>query len=56
MGKQKYLKQVNWDPSHWMNLAVTDVIEGKIGTSKEFLATFIDRKNSFADSLNKGKG
>jgi hypothetical protein len=51
-----YVKQVNWDASHWMNLAVTDVKEGKIGTSKDFVTSFIERTNTFADVLNRGKG
>jgi hypothetical protein len=29
-----FLKQVGWDASHWMNLAVTDVRDGMIGSSK----------------------
>ena len=51
-----YVKQVSWDASHWMNLAVTDVKDGKIGTSKEFLQSFVERTNTFADVLNRGKG
>ena len=31
-----YLKKVYWDPSYWLNLAVTDVKDGKIGTSKKY--------------------
>lgn len=51
-----YVKQVSWDASHWMNLAVTDVKDGKIGTSKEFFQSFVERTNTFADVLNRGKG
>ena len=35
--------KVSWDPSHWFNLAVTDVKEGKTGTSKDFLSNFIEK-------------
>lgn len=52
----EFVKRVTWDPSHWINLAVTDVKEGKIGTSKEFFSEFIKRTNAFSDSLNRGKG
>ena len=51
-----YLKQVHLDPSHWMNLAVTDVRDGKRGNSKDFFDNFIDRTNQFSDILNRGKG
>jgi hypothetical protein len=32
---------VTWDPGHWMNLAVTDVRDGKIGSSTAFFKYFI---------------
>lgn len=32
---------VVWDPPHWVNLAIEDVIDGKIGISKEFLKRLI---------------
>ena len=51
-----YVKQVSWDASHWMNLAVTDVKDGKVATSKEFFQSFVERTNTFADVLNRGKG
>ncbi len=51
-----FIRQVCWDPSHWMNLAVTDIKEGKIGTSQEFFSLFIKRTNKFAENLNRGKG
>ncbi len=51
-----YFKHVHWDPSHWLNLAVTDVKDGKIGTSKDYFSNFIDRTNRCSDALNKGKG
>ena len=52
----KYLKQVTWDASHWLNLAVTDLKEDKIGTSKVFFSNFVERTNVFADVLNRGEG
>lgn len=52
----RFLGKVVWDPSHWFDLAVTDVKEGKTGTSKEFFECFIDKTNSFATTLNRGKG
>lgn len=51
-----FLKQVHWDPSHWLNLAVTDVRDGKIGSSKEYFSNFIERTNRFSEALNRGKG
>ena len=52
----KYLRKVGWDAAHWIDLAVSDVKEGKVGASKEFFSNFISRTNSFADTLNRGKG
>ena len=52
----KYVGKVVWDPSHWFDLAVRDVKEGKTGSSKDFFCTFIEKTNSFANTLNKGKG
>ena len=51
-----FMKQVSWDASHWMDLAVTDVRDGKIGSSEKFLSKFIERTNRFAEVLNRGKG
>ena len=48
--------KVAWDPSHWFNLAVMDVKEGKTGTLKDFLSNFIEKTNSFSGILNRGKG
>ena len=44
--RSAYLKKFHWDPSHWLNLAVTDVKDGKIGTSKEYFSNFIERTDS----------
>lgn len=32
---------VVWDPPYWVNLAIEDVIDGKIGLSKQFLKCLI---------------
>ena len=58
-GKPKdatFIGKVAWDPSHWFDLAVTDVKEGKTGTSKDFLSNFIEKTNTFSGILNRGKG
>ena len=52
----KYLRKVGWDVAHWIDLAVSDVKEGKVGALKDFFSNFISRTNSFADTLNRGKG
>ena len=49
-----FIGKVVWDPSHWFDF--TDVKEGKTGTSKDFLTNFIEKTNSFAGILNRGKG
>lgn len=54
--ESSFIRQVGWNASHWMNLAVTDVRDGKIGSSKDFFSRFIKQTNKFADTLNRGKG
>lgn len=44
-----------WDPGHFSDLAFSDVREGKIGNSKEFLARIIKRSNVFGSSFHSGK-
>lgn len=51
-----FLRKVSWDPSHWMNLAVTDVRDGKLGSSKLFFSHFIERTNRFSEIFCRGKG
>ncbi len=53
--ESSFVKQVSWDASHWLNLAVTDVRDGKIGSSSEFFSKFVERTNRFSE-LNRGKG
>ncbi len=51
-----FVKQVSWDSSHWLNLAVTDVWDGRIGGLSEFFSKFVERTNKFSEALNRGKG
>ena len=46
---------VIWDPPHWVNLAVEDVLEGKIGQSKEFLKRLTARSASIHQIFQRGK-
>lgn len=41
-----FVKQVSWDASHWLNLAVTDVRDGNIWSSSDFFSKFIERTNT----------
>ena len=43
--ESSFLKQVSWDASHWINLAVTDVRDGK---------EFIKQTNRFSEVVNRG--
>ena len=45
-----------WDASHLLNLASTDIKEGKCGNSKTFFNRFIKRANEFNHLLSRGKG
>ena len=44
-----------WDPGHFSDLAFTDVREGKIGNSKEFISRVIKRTNVFGVTFHSGK-
>ena len=46
---------VIWDPPHWVNLAVEDVLEGKLGQSKEFLKGLIARSTTIHQIFQRGK-
>ena len=46
---------VIWDPPHWVNLAAEDVLEGKIGQSKEFLERLITRSATVHQIFRRGK-
>ena len=45
-----------WDAFHLLNLASTDIKEGKCGNSKTFFNKFIKRANEFNHLLSRGKG
>ena len=48
---------VSWDAAHLLNLAFTDVREGKVGgDSAAYLAQFIAKVSVFNTELNFGKG
>lgn len=46
---------VVWDSAHYMDLAVTDVREGKKGASKSFLKHFIGRTSEVHRMFQRGK-
>ena len=56
--QSEHLCRVHWDAAHWWDLLITDVRDGKIGDglSKDIFAYFIERANTFASHLNRGKG
>ena len=45
-----------WDASHLLNLASTDIKDGKCGNSETFFNKFIKRANEFNHLLSRGKG
>ena len=45
-----------WDASYLLNLASTDIKEGKCGTSQTFFNKLIKRANEFNHLLSRGKG
>eukprot|EP00112_Aurelia_sp_Birch-Aquarium-sp1_P001875 Seg1203.3 transcript_id=Seg1203.3/GoldUCD/mRNA.D3Y31 product="hypothetical protein" protein_id=Seg1203.3/GoldUCD/D3Y31 len=45
-----------WDAAHLLNLAATDIKDGKVGTSSAFFRNFIKRANEFNNLLSRGKG
>ena len=55
VGSGIYDIPVSWDPCHLLNLVVTDIKDGKIGSSKEYLARFINRSNLFCHLMGRGK-
>jgi hypothetical protein len=52
---QGLFTDVIWDPPHWVNLCVEDVLEGKIGQSKEFLKRLIARTTTIHQIFQRGK-
>lgn len=49
---------VTWDAAHLLNLAITDIREGKkeYGSSAAYLKRTVNRCNVFASEMNIGKG
>ena len=52
----QFCQAVIWDATHLLNLAATDIKEGKFGESKEFFTKFIKRANEFNHMMGRGKG
>ena len=46
---------VIWDPSHWLNLAILDIRDDKIGQSGNFLRNFVNRSKNIHAMFNRGK-
>ena len=44
-----------WDPPHWANLAIEDVMVGKVGNSKAFMKRLIDRSAAIHNIFQRGK-
>lgn len=47
--------EVVWDPPHWANLGIEDVIDGKVGNSKAFMKRLIDRSAAIHKIFQRGK-
>ena len=45
---------IEWDASHWLNLAITHVREKS--HSAKFFKTFLERVNCFPDMFARGRG
>jgi hypothetical protein len=46
---------VIWDPSHWLNLAILDLRDDKIGQSGNFLRNVVNRSKNIHAMFNRGK-
>ena len=46
---------VVWDPPHWVNLSIEDVMDGKLGNSKAFMKRLIDRSCTIHKIFQRGK-
>ena len=56
LGKQSSpFFEVVWDPPHWANLAIEDVMVGKVGNSKAFMKRLIDRSAAIHNIFQRGK-
>lgn len=47
--------EIVWDPSHWMNLAILDIRDGKCGTSSTFLKRIVTRAKNIHTMFQRGK-
>jgi hypothetical protein len=52
----QFCQAVIWDTTHLLNLAATDIKEGKFAESQEFFTKFIKRANKFNHMMGRGKG
>lgn len=46
---------VIWDPSHWINLAILDIRDGKLGSSSKFLGKLVSRSKNIHTMFRRGK-
>ena len=46
---------VVWDQSHWINLAILDIKDGKIGSASDFLASLVKRSKKSHSTFQRGK-
>ena len=51
----KEFSEVIWDPSHWLNLAITDVRDDKIGSSSTFMKRVVNRAKNIHSMFQRGK-
>eukprot|EP00794_Sanderia_malayensis_P013290 gene13289-biopygen10600 len=47
--------EVVWDPSHWLNLSILDVRDGKRGSSESYLKRIINRAKNVHTMFQRGK-
>eukprot|EP00112_Aurelia_sp_Birch-Aquarium-sp1_P015932 Seg357.2 transcript_id=Seg357.2/GoldUCD/mRNA.D3Y31 product="hypothetical protein" protein_id=Seg357.2/GoldUCD/D3Y31 len=47
--------EVIWDPSHWLNLAILDIRDDKVGSSGSFLKAAINRSKNVHAMFQRGK-
>jgi hypothetical protein len=44
-----------WDPSHWINLAILDIRDDKLGSSSTFLRSLINHSKNIHTMFGRGK-
>ena len=47
--------QIIWDPSHWINLSILDIRDGKLGSSASFLKRIVTRAKNIHTMFQRGK-